>query len=131
MITQRTPRASVRGKAAHQMQQWVISQGTRISHVHSALPGHFSLSCRLWENSLVSNSVVKPGRTVKENKKCQLCSLRGFTGLFLTIFSTFFIWEKILLIITQCLSWNCFCISGYQLKSIHEPQILTSLWDFT
>lgn len=79
MITQRTPRASVRGKAAHQMQQWVMSQGTRISHVHSALPGHFSLSCRLWENSLVSNSVVKPGRTVKENKKCQLCSLKGFT----------------------------------------------------
>lgn len=49
MITQRTPQASVRGKAAHQMQQWVMSQGTSISQGHSALPGH----SRLWGNLLV------------------------------------------------------------------------------
>lgn len=42
-----------RGKAAHQMLQWVVSQGTSISQGHSALPEHSRLPCRLWENLLL------------------------------------------------------------------------------
>lgn len=55
MITQKTPWANARREVAHKIQQLVMSQSNKISHIHvwSILPGFFNLFCRLWQNLVV------------------------------------------------------------------------------
>lgn len=127
--TEKTLQANARRRVTHNVQQLVMPQSSKISHIHvwSILPRFFSLFCRLWEHLVV----VELCRTVRGNKKQQLRFSQRFHQVIPYIVFCVVNLEKIVLFITQCFSWKCFCKSGYKLKSICELQIVTSLWNFT